>query len=98
MYTGIDIKIVERAMNRAVCLGKNIRKYRKRKNMTQAELAEKILVSPQNVSKWENGNSLPDVPSLCMLSDVLDISIINVHIRGIILFIFSRGHAYMFFE
>ena len=62
-------------MSKAQILGKNIAKYRKSLHMTQAELAERIFVTPQNISKWENGYSLPDVPNLCLLADVLDISI-----------------------
>lgn len=62
-------------MDRTTNLGKNIRKYRKIKNMTQSDLAEKLFVTSQNVSKWEKGYSFPDVQNLCRLSDVLDVSI-----------------------
>jgi N-acetylglucosamine kinase-like BadF-type ATPase/DNA-binding XRE family transcriptional regulator len=62
-------------MGTALTIGKNITKYRKSKKLTQAELAEKIFVTPQNISKWENGYSLPDVQHLCLLADVLGISL-----------------------
>ena len=39
----------------------NIRKYRKRKNLTQAQLAEMFSVTSQNISKWEKGISMPDI-------------------------------------
>jgi N-acetylglucosamine kinase-like BadF-type ATPase/DNA-binding XRE family transcriptional regulator len=62
-------------MSKALKLGKNIKKYRKLRAMTQSELAERIFVTPQNVSKWENGYSFPDVQNLCILADVLDVSL-----------------------
>ncbi|MBQ8717309.1 MAG: XRE family transcriptional regulator [Clostridia bacterium] len=62
-------------MGTASIIGQNITKYRKSKKLTQAELAEKIFVTPQNISKWENGYSLPDVQHLCLLADVLGISL-----------------------
>lgn len=55
-------------------LGKNIAKYRKRKGMTQSRLAKILNVTPQAVSKWENG-SLPDSEFLPELSRILDVSI-----------------------
>ncbi len=41
-------------------IGENIKKLRKAKGMTQEDLAEKVSVSCQAVSKWENGGS-PDI-------------------------------------
>ncbi len=46
----------------------NIRKHRKRKNLTQAQLAEYLCVTSQNVSKWEKGLSLPDISNLWKLA------------------------------
>ncbi|OPF86150.1 hypothetical protein BW731_12315 [Vagococcus martis] len=43
--------------------------------LTQDELAEKIHVSRQTISSWENSKSLPDVTSLILLSDVYEISL-----------------------
>ena len=62
-------------MGTALSIGKNITKYRKSKHLTQAQLAEWVFVTPQNISKWENGYSLPDVQHLCLLSDVLGVSL-----------------------
>lgn len=42
-------------------LAENIQKFRKEKNMTQKELAEKLGVTYQAVSKWENASSAPDI-------------------------------------
>ena len=44
-------------------------------NLTQEELAEKVGVSRQTVSNWENGRSYPDIVSIIALSDVYDITL-----------------------
>lgn len=49
-------------------LGKRIAALRREKGMTQEELAEKLGVSPQAVSKWENGQSCPDISLLPKLA------------------------------
>lgn len=51
-------------------LGKQIRKYRKEQSLSQDELAEKVYVSRQTISNWENDKSYPDVNSLILLSEV----------------------------
>lgn len=56
-------------------LSNNIKKYRKLKGLTQNELAEKLLISPQSVSKWECGLSVPDISNLCKISNILEISL-----------------------
>ena len=43
--------------------------------LTQDQVAEKILVSRQTISNWENGKSLPDIVSIINLSDLYQISI-----------------------
>ena len=51
-------------------IGNRIYKYRREKGFTQEELAEKLGVSSQAVSKWENDASCPDIsllPQLCSL-------------------------------
>lgn len=55
--------------------GKRLREFRKRSNLTQKELAAKIEVSEQAISKWENGDCLPDVYNLKLLASVLNVSI-----------------------
>lgn len=52
-------------------IGKYIQSLRKEKNMKQAELAEKMNVSFQAVSKWETGETLPDISLLLDLSEIL---------------------------
>ena len=56
-------------------IGKRISEQRKSKGLKQDELAEKILVSPQAVSKWENDLSCPDISVLPELSKILGITV-----------------------
>ena len=56
-------------------IGANIAAYRKRSGLTQAELAEKLNYSDKAVSKWERGESLPDVLTLMQLSEQFDINV-----------------------
>ena len=56
-------------------LGLTISKLRKEKGMTQEELAEKVNVSAQAVSKWENDISMPDISVLPVLAEIFDVSI-----------------------
>lgn len=62
-------------------LGKQIKKYRNELNMSQDALAEKVYVSRQTISNWENDKSYPDVNSLVFLSEVFETSIDNL-IKG----------------
>lgn len=52
-------------------LGSKISEYRQNKGMTQEELAGRIGVTPQALSKWERGQSLPDVSLLADLCQIL---------------------------
>ncbi|WP_050697141.1 helix-turn-helix domain-containing protein [Anaeromassilibacillus senegalensis] len=56
-------------------IGEKISDLRKQKKMTQDELAEKMGVSSQAVSKWETGLSIPDLPILIELSDFFHMSL-----------------------
>lgn len=56
-------------------IGKYIAKKRKEKNLTQAQLAEKLNVSNKTISKWENGNCMPDYGIIELLCSELNISI-----------------------
>ena len=53
--------------------GQLIEKYRKEKKLKQVELADKLGVSKSAISKWENGNNLPDITLLEPLSEILGI-------------------------
>ena len=56
-------------------LGQNIRHFRKARGWTQSELAAKVFVTPQNISKWENGASAPDVENLCRVAEMLGVTV-----------------------
>ena len=56
-------------------LGKQIREHRAALGLTQEELAEKIFVSRQTVSNWENDKSYPDIHSLLLLGDLFGVSL-----------------------
>ena len=56
-------------------IGKFIQEKRKEKNITQSELAEKLNISDRAISKWENGNCLPDAGNMPILCDILGITI-----------------------
>ena len=55
-------------------IGMFIAAKRKALNMTQNDLAEKMYVTNKTVSRWENGNYMPDLSSIILLSDVLKVS------------------------
>lgn len=64
-------------MNRYVT-GTTIRQRREARNMTQAELADRIGVSSKTISKWETAKGLPDISLLQPLAQALGISIIEL--------------------
>ena len=55
--------------------GDNLKTIRKAKSYTQEELAIKLNVVRQTVSKWEKGLSVPDADTLCKIADALETSI-----------------------
>lgn len=56
-------------------IGANIAAYRKRANLTQAGLAEKLNYSDKAVSKWERGDSVPDVLTLVQLAEQFGVTV-----------------------
>ncbi|MCI9271142.1 MAG: helix-turn-helix transcriptional regulator [Dorea sp.] len=62
-------------------LGKQIKKYRGELSLSQEALAEKIYVSRQTVSNWENDKNYPDINSLLRLSEVFQVSV-DILIKG----------------
>lgn len=56
-------------------IGQFIAECRKKKNMTQSQLAEKIGITNQAVSKWETGKSMPDISIMLELSEILGITV-----------------------
>ena len=53
----------------------NLVRYRKLKGFTQEEMAEKMEVSRQSVSKWENSEAVPELAKIMKLADILDVSL-----------------------
>ena len=56
-------------------LGEQIKKYRTELSLSQEELAEKLFVSRQSISNWENDRTYPDIKSLLLLSEVFSVSL-----------------------
>ena len=56
-------------------IGETIASLRKKKGMTQNELAEKMNVTDKAVSKWERDLSCPDINTISKLADILDVSV-----------------------
>ena len=65
----------EQAYMEKKSIGKKIASLRKERGLTQSELAEKLGVSAQAVSKWENDVAYPDITLLAPLADELSTSI-----------------------
>ena len=56
-------------------LGGQIKRYRTRLGLSQEELADRIFVTRQSVSNWENSRTYPDLQSLLRLSDLFGLSL-----------------------
>ena len=55
-------------------IGENIRRYRRERDITQEMLADRLHISAQAVSKWERGESLPDVTLIVPMASYLGVS------------------------
>ena len=56
-------------------LNDNIKKFRKIKKLTQEQVAVKLNVSRQTVSKWESGETIPDIYNCCELAKLYEITV-----------------------
>lgn len=56
-------------------LSENLKKYRILKNLTQEDVAECLGITPQSVSKWERGETCPDITLLPALANIFETSI-----------------------
>ena len=56
-------------------IGKRIKKYRELIHLSQEELADKVYVSRQTISNWENDKSYPDINSLKILTNIFNVSL-----------------------
>ena len=59
-------------------IAKNITAYRKRCNLTQSQLAEKINYSDKAVSKWERGEGIPDTLVLLKMCEIFDVTLNDI--------------------
>lgn len=62
-------------------IGKQIKKYRTEMELSQDRLAEKIFVSRQTISNWENNKNYPDMKSLLLLSSLFNVSL-DILVKG----------------
>lgn len=62
-------------------VGKQIKKYRTAMNLSQEELADKVFVTRQTISNWENSKNYPDLHSLILLSSLFQVSL-DILIKG----------------
>ncbi len=62
-------------------IGKSILDYRKKNDLSQEQLANKIGITRQAISKWEQEKGAPDIENLILLSDEMNISLDNL-IKG----------------
>lgn len=58
-----------------IYLAENLKHYRKRLGMTQEDVAQAMFVSPQSVSKWERGETTPDIELLPALARLMEVSV-----------------------
>ena len=70
------MKVDEASMRRTI--SKNIASYRKAHHDTQLDLAEKLNYSDKSVSKWERGESLPDIFILTQIADLYGVTVSNL--------------------
>lgn len=56
-------------------LAENLKKYRVMKNLTQEDVADYLKITPQSVSKWERGETYPDITLLPALANIFETSI-----------------------
>jgi len=56
-------------------IGNKIATARKKINLSQAELAQQVSISPQAVGKWERGESMPDISTLNRLAEILSVDL-----------------------
>ena len=58
-----------------IYLAENLKKYRMKKNLTQEEIAEYLGITAQSVSKWERGETYPDITFLPALANIFETSV-----------------------
>jgi uncharacterized protein YjbI with pentapeptide repeats len=62
-------------MQNSKSIGNKIAEARKKVNISQAQLAERLFISPQAVGKWERGESMPDITTLNRLAEIFGVDL-----------------------
>ena len=62
-------------------IGKQIKKYRMELSLSQDDLADRVFVTRQTISNWENDRNYPDIRSLVLLSNVFGVSL-DILVKG----------------
>jgi transcriptional regulator with XRE-family HTH domain len=63
-------------------IGKTIMRLRKEKNITQEQLAEKLNVTRQAVSNWENGKTQPDIDTIVKIAGIFEVEVEEIIYGG----------------
>ena len=58
-----------------LAIGENIRNFRKKNDLTQEALADRLGVTYQSISRWENGTTYPDLELIPAISEMLDVTV-----------------------
>ena len=56
-------------------IGENIRNFRKKNDLTQESLADRLGVTYQSVSRWENGTTYPDLELIPAIAEILSVTV-----------------------
>ncbi len=67
-----------------VKIGKFISECRKKQNITQAQLAEKLSITDRAISKWETGKSMPDSSLMLQLCEILNITVTDLLVGEVV--------------
>src|SRR6187455_2848481 len=62
-------------MLKSSMIGNKITEARKKMNISQAQLAQRLFISPQAVGKWERGESMPDIVTFNSLAEILGVDL-----------------------
>ena len=58
-----------------LAIGENIRNFRKKNDLTQEALADRLGVTYQSISRWENGTTYPDLELIPAIAEVLTVTV-----------------------
>lgn len=67
--------ITQKEENMKLTIGENIRNFRKKNDLTQETLADRLGVTYQSISRWENGITYPDLELIPAIAEVLAVTV-----------------------